>query len=111
MNRLKQEVEVLRRLFDPEAQKPNGTVMWEPLDNDPHAQFKKDLLDKAGSVLIAGDRSLSGSTYTAPEFGDSEFDAVEQTLSSDPSDSDDRAYFELAAACEAVVQSLRRLAA
>ena len=111
MNRLKQEVEILRRLFDPEASKPNGTVMWEPRDNDPHAQFKNDLLDKAGSILVAGDLALSGGLYTVPEFGDSEFDSIEKTLTGDLSDSDDRAYFELAAACENVVQSLKRLAA
>lgn len=60
-------------------------------------------------VLIApGDSALAGVSFKIPQFGESDFPAIEEALATDP---EQRDFIELAAACEGVVRSLARIAA
>lgn len=99
---------ILRRLFEPCLTAPHGPVIWAPEESDPNRQFKRNMIAQAIQVLAAGDGALAGGSFEVPEFGESEFDAVQETLLTDP---EENQFFELAVACKNVVQSLARIAA
>ena len=106
MTQLEQEMVVLRRLFEPWNTAPSGTVIWKPEDSDSNGQFKRSIIDKAFEVIVAGDSALAGGNIKLPEFGDSEYDAIAETLGHDHQQN---AFNELALACVRVVQSLHRV--
>ena len=108
MTQLEHAMASLHGLFTPWLSAPHGTVIWEPEESDPNAQFKRDFIAKAYQVLAAGDHALSGSNFKVPKFGEAEFDALETSLANDP---EERSFFELAAACESVVKALGQPAA
>lgn len=103
---LQQEMTVLRRLFEPWNTGWGDTVIWEPEASDLNAQFKRDMIGKARDVIAAGESALAGTSFKVPEFAESEFDAIEESLGDDH---EQRNFYELAVACGRVVQSLGRL--
>ncbi len=108
MSQLEHEMATLRLLFEPWNTVPHGTVIWEPETSDPNAQFKRSIIAKATEVITAGDNALAGTSFTVPQFGESDFTAIQDALATDP---EQRDFIELAAACERVVRSLARVAA
>lgn len=108
MIQLKNEMKTLRLLFEPWNTAPNGTVIWEPEASDPNAKFKRHLISRAMEVVAVGDSALGGVSFKIPQFSESDFPAIEETLATDP---EQRDFIELAAACESVVRSLARIAA
>ena len=108
MTQLEQEMTVLRLLFEPWNTAPSGTVIWEPEASDPNAGFKRDMIAKATEVIAAGDNALSGGNFKVPQFGESEFTAIQETLANDH---EQRAFYELAIACDRVSKSVQRVAA
>ena len=108
MTHLEQEMTVLRRLFEPWNTSPSGIVIWEPEASDPNAKFKRDVIGKASEVITAGDSALAGASFNVPQFGEPEFDSIQESLANDHEQS---AFYELAVACDRVVQSLARVAA
>jgi hypothetical protein len=108
MTQLEREMSALRLLFEPWNTAPHGTVIWEPEPSDPNAQFKHSIIAKATEVIAAGDNALAGVSFKVPQFGESDFSAIQDALVTDP---EQRDFIELAAACESVVRSLARVAA
>ncbi|KIQ26025.1 hypothetical protein RT95_12520 [Xanthomonas campestris] len=108
MNHLEQEMTLLRRLFEPWNTVPHGTVIWEPEASDPNGAFKREMIGKAGEVIAAGDSALAGASFNVPQFGEPDFDSLEASLANDH---EQGAFYELAVACDRVVQSLARVAA
>lgn len=106
MTRLEQEMATLRLLFEPWNTAPHGTVIWEPEASDPNAQFKRNVIAKAVEVIAAGDNALVRASFKIPQFGEPDFDAIQDALAADP---EERNFIELAAACESVVRSLARV--
>lgn len=96
MNNLRAAVNALRSLFDPESSAP---VIWEPLETDQNASIKRELIAKSEIVLSAGSAALKGEKYKPFEFGDAEFEAIEQLLSEDVEQKD---FFALASASKRV---------
>lgn len=107
MTQLDQEMTILRRLFEPWNTAPHGTVIWEPEASDANAQLKRDMISKASKVIAAGENASAGAVSMPPVFGESEFEAIEDSLAND---ADQQSYYELAVACHRVVQSLERIA-
>jgi len=108
MTQLEAEMTALRRLFEPWNTAPHGAVIWEPEASDPNAEFKRNLIAKAVAVIAAGDSVLAGASFKVPEFGKSSFSAIQHALATD---SEERNFIELAAACESVCRSLALIAA
>lgn len=108
MVQLEHEVIALRRLFEPWNTSPHGTVIWEPEESDPNAQLKRYMIEKAREVIAAGDNALAGTDFKVPQFGESEFTAIEESLANDHQQ---KAFYELAVACDRVVRSLGQGAA
>ena len=105
MTQLEHEIATLRLLFEPWNTAPWGTVIWEPEASDPNAQFKRSIIAKAFEVISAGDNALAGTSFTVPQFGESDFPAIQYALATDL---EQRDFIKLAAACESVVRSLAR---
>lgn len=108
MSQLEREMAALRLLFEPWNTAPHGTVIWEPDASDRNARFKCRIIAKATSVIAAGDRALAGSSFTIPQFGEADFSAIQDALTTDP---EQRDFLELATACESVVRSLSQVSA
>ena len=106
MTQLEHNMTVLRRLFEPWNTAPHGPVIWEPEASDANAQFKRGIISKAAKVITAGESALAGASFTMPQFGESEFNAISATLATDH---EERAFHELAVACESVVKALGRV--
>jgi hypothetical protein len=106
MIQLKQELATLRRLFEPWNTAPSGTAIWEPEPSDPNALFKRNLIDYAYKVIAAGDSTLSGENFNAPQFDEALFDKIQESLSNDH---EHQAFLELAQALNSVVSTLNKL--
>lgn len=107
MTQLEHEMATLRLLFKPWIAAPHGTVILEHETAYPNAQFKRSIIAKGTEVITAGDEALAGTSFTAPQLGESDFTAIQDALATDPVHLD---FIELAAACESVVRSLARVA-
>lgn len=105
MIKLEQDITTLRRLFEPWNTAPHGTAIWEPEASDLHAQFKRNLIAKAMEIIAAGESALAGVSFKTPQFGESDFTAIQDTLATD---AEQRDFIELAIACESVTRSLAR---
>ena len=108
MTQLKNDVAVLRRLFEPWLAASGDTLIWPPEDSDENAPFKRELFAKAKQILAAGESAISGAAFDMPDLGSLEFNAIDTALGADPLK---REWVDLGMACKCVVQSLSRTAA
>ena len=107
MTKLEQEMSDLRRLFEPWNTASGDTVIWQPEEADPHHQFKREMIGKAGEVIAAGENALAGRKFTVPRVGQPDFETIEASLATD---ADQNAFLELAVACDRVSRSLAQVA-
>lgn len=108
MTQLEHAMIKLRLLFEPWSTAPYGTVIWAPEASDPNAHFKRNMISKATEVITAGEKALAGARFEVPEFGETDFSDIQDALATD---SEERDFLELAAACESVVSCLARAGA
>ena len=107
MSNLASAVETLRKLLTAEPGYSNATVIWEPKKSDASFEFKRDIIAKAEQILMTGEAALADRHPKTTEFGDADFNAVEQAL---VNDAEQQAYYELALACEHVIRLIRQTA-
>ena len=82
---------------------PYGPAIWAPLPEEPLRAVKRSMIDVAAATLEAGEAARRGDPFTAPTFGDDEFDALEAALEDDH---EQAKFLELAIACQAVIARL-----